>query len=57
MLSWIEVGKLSAERDDNLVNYFFDNGVLQSVINTPSSFLILGRKGAGKTALFRYLTN
>ncbi|EHM7710083.1 hypothetical protein QD126_000113 [Salmonella enterica] len=57
ILSWIEVGKLSAERDDNLVNYFFDNGVLQSVINTPSSFLILGRKGAGKTALFRYLTN
>ncbi|ELX1470033.1 hypothetical protein QLC88_004161, partial [Escherichia coli] len=57
ILSWIEVGKLSAERDDNLVHYFFDNGVLQSVINTPSSFLILGRKGAGKTALFRYLTN
>jgi len=56
ILSWIEVGKLSAERDDNLVNYFFDNGVLKNVIEKPSSFLILGRKGAGKTALFRYLT-
>lgn len=57
ILSWIEVGKLSAERDDNLANYFFDNGVLKSTIDTPSSFLILGRKGAGKTALFRYLTS
>lgn len=56
ILSWIEVGKLSAERDDNLINYFFDNGVLKNVIEKPSSFLILGRKGAGKTALFRYLT-
>lgn len=56
ILSWIEVGKLSAERDDNLINYFFDNGVLKKVIETPSSFLVLGRKGAGKTALFRYLT-
>ncbi|WP_133622990.1 P-loop ATPase, Sll1717 family [Erwinia sp. LJJL01] len=56
ILSWIEVGKLSAERDDRLSEYFFDNGVLSSVINSPSSFLVLGRKGAGKTALFRHLT-
>lgn len=53
---WIEVGKLSAERDDNLSNYFYDNGVLNKVIKSPSSFLVLGRKGAGKTAIFRYLT-
>lgn len=57
ILSWIDVGKLSAERDDNLINYFHDNGVLKNIIDTPSSFLVLGRKGAGKTALFRYLTS
>jgi len=56
ILNWINVGKLSAERDDELPNYFYDNGVLDKVINSPSSFLILGRKGAGKTAIFRYLT-
>lgn len=57
ILNWINVGKLSAERDDELSNYFYDNGVLNNVINSPSSFLVLGRKGAGKTAIFSYLTN
>lgn len=55
ILEWIDVGKVSAERDDDLVNYFYDNGVLSSVLNSKSSFLVLGRKGAGKTAVFRYL--
>lgn len=56
ILNWIDVGKVSAERDDNLSKYFFDNGVLQNVIDSPSSFLVLGRKGAGKTAVFKYLS-
>ena len=55
ILEWMEVGKVSAERDDNLVNYFYDNGVLRTVLDSKSSFLVLGRKGAGKTAVFRYL--
>ncbi|HCY62593.1 MAG TPA: ATPase [Oxalobacteraceae bacterium] len=55
ILDWISVGKVSAERDDLLSSYFFDNGVLKSVIGSPSSFLVLGRKGAGKTAVFKYL--
>ncbi len=55
MIKWINFGKISAERDDNLSNYFFDNGVLDSIIASPTSFLILGRKGAGKTAVFKYL--
>lgn len=55
VLDWIEFGKVSAERDDNLSSYFYDNGVLKNTINSPSGFLILGRKGAGKTALFKYL--
>lgn len=56
ILDWIDVGKVSAERDDLLSQYFFDNGVLNSVITSPSSFLVLGRKGAGKTAVFKYLS-
>lgn len=56
ILDWINFGKVSAERDDLLNQYFFDNGVLKAVISSPSSFLVLGRKGAGKTAVFRYLT-
>jgi len=56
ILDWINFGKVSAERDDLLVKYFYDNGVLKGVIDSPSSFLILGRKGAGKTAVFKYLS-
>lgn len=55
MLDWINVGKLAAERDDNLSEYFYDNGVLNRVLASPTSFLVLGRKGAGKTAVFNFL--
>lgn len=55
MLDWINVGKLAAERDDHLSEYFFDNGVLTNVLASPTSFLVLGRKGAGKTAVFNFL--
>lgn len=56
ILDWINFGKVSAERDENLAEYFYDNGVLRNIISSPLSFLILGRKGAGKTAVFKYLT-
>lgn len=56
ILDWIDFGKVSAERDDLLSHYFFDNGVLKTVCQSPTSFLVLGRKGAGKTAIFRHLT-
>lgn len=56
ILDWIDFGKVSAERDDLLSSYFFDNGVLKAVCESPTSFLVLGRKGAGKTAIFRHLT-
>lgn len=56
ILDWIDFGKVSAERDDLLSHYFFDNGVLKAVCDSPTSFLVLGRKGAGKTAIFRHLT-
>lgn len=56
ILDWVSFGKVSAERDDLLSHYFFDNGVLKSICDSPTSFLVLGRKGAGKTAIFRHLT-
>ena len=55
ILDWINFGKVSAERDDLLQHYFFDNGVLKGAIDSPSTFLFLGRKGAGKTAVFKHL--
>ena len=54
ILDWISFGKVSAERDDLLQHYFFDNGVLKRAIESPSTFLVLGRKGAGKTAVFKH---
>jgi ABC-type branched-subunit amino acid transport system ATPase component len=54
---WIDFGQVSAERDENLSKYFFDNGVLQSVIANRHQFLVLGRKGAGKTAVFQHLSD
>jgi len=56
ILDWVNFGKVSAERDENLAEYFYDNGVLKNIISSPLSFLILGRKGAGKTAVFKYIT-
>lgn len=54
VLDWINFGTISAERDDLLSKYFYDAGVLKSVLASKNSFLVLGRKGAGKTAVFRY---
>jgi len=55
ILDWLDIGSVAAERDKQLGNYFYDNGVTRSVLDNSSAFLVLGRKGAGKTAVFRYL--
>lgn len=55
ILSWIDVGLVSAERDPNLIHYFYDGGLVKTVTESEKHFLILGRKGAGKTAVFQYL--
>lgn len=54
-LDWIDVGPVSAERDKNLKYYFYDAGVSEEIISDPTRYLILGRKGAGKTAVFMHL--
>lgn len=57
ILEWIQFGKVAAERDENLSSYFYDNGALVAAISNPHAFLVLGRKGAGKTALFKHLNS
>lgn len=52
---WIEIGEVSAERDSNLTNYFFDAGVSADLVKNEKQYLLLGRKGAGKTAVFLHL--
>ncbi|MFZ3485700.1 P-loop ATPase, Sll1717 family [Sphingomonas sp. 3-13AW] len=57
MIDWIDFGQVSAERDENLSSYFFENGVLQAVMGNRYRFLVLGRKGAGKTAVFQHFND
>lgn len=56
ILDWLNVGEVSAERDQNLASYFYDAGVSKNIIANPKQYLLLGRKGAGKTAVFLHLT-
>ncbi len=52
MLTKIDFGAVDAESDMKLRDYFFDNGTLTK-IRLTKKFLVLGRKGSGKTALFK----
>jgi hypothetical protein len=38
-LDWVEVGEVSAERDDNLIHYFYDVGISQKVVSNKKQFL------------------
>lgn len=52
----LRIGDLAAENDQLLESVFVDQGHLGSLLDTSDPrFLILGRTGAGKTALMRLL--
>lgn len=51
----VDFGVLDAESDRNLSGYFVDTGVLGKLALGQKQFVI-GRKGSGKTALFRLAT-
>lgn len=53
-LSGWNFGRLDAESDANLLSYFLDTGLVGR-IRDEAAKLVVGRKGSGKTALFRYL--
>lgn len=48
----VDFGRLDAERDAKLANYFIDTGVAHRIANGEKQYVI-GRKGSGKTALFK----
>ncbi|TMU14865.1 hypothetical protein E0L35_23290 [Halomonas sp. ATBC28] len=47
-------GKVEAE-DDAVLDYFVEMNITENV-DSQDTFLVLGRKGSGKTALYRYFT-
>jgi len=51
-LAAVDFGVLDAESEKNLSGYFVDTGVLAKLASGQKHFVI-GRKGSGKTALFR----
>lgn len=56
ILENIDFGKFDAESESNIGEYFVDTGVFTK-IKKGKKFLILGRKGSGKTALFKLATS
>ena len=46
-------GEVAAEDDNAILDYFVETDSVKQIVE-GNKFLILGRKGAGKTALFRY---
>lgn len=48
----VDFGRVDAESDTNLNEYFVDTGVLERIASGQRQFIV-GRKGAGKTALFQ----
>ena len=48
----VDFGRIDAEADENLSQYFVDTGVLGK-LRSGRKHYVIGRKGSGKTALFR----
>lgn len=48
-------GEVAAEDDDAILDYFVETDSVKQITD-GNKFLILGRKGSGKTALFRYFS-
>lgn len=51
---WMPEFKVSAESDRDLMRYFVKTPLLNRVLN-GGRWMVIGRKGTGKTALYEYL--
>ena len=51
---WLPEFSVSAETDTELQNYFFSTPEINKIVNSKN-WLLLGRKGTGKTAIYKYL--
>jgi hypothetical protein len=54
-LDRVDFGRIDAEKDDKLLDYFITVGTAGKALE--GKYLVLGRKGAGKSALFRYVAS
>lgn len=52
VLSKVDFGRYDAEQDKNLLDYFVEVGTAEEI--SRGKYLVIGRKGSGKTALFRH---
>jgi hypothetical protein len=53
VLQRVDFGRFDAETDEKLLDYFVQTGTASET--TTGKSLVVGRKGSGKTALFRYV--
>lgn len=54
-VSRVDFGRIDAEKDERLLDYFITVGTAGRALE--GEYLVLGRKGAGKSALFRYVAS
>lgn len=52
--TWFPAFDVSAETDNELQSYFLKTPVVKSIVESKN-WLVLGRKGTGKTAIYEYL--
>lgn len=56
ILTWLPEFRVAAESDRELLKYFFKTKIVESTYNSHR-WMILGRKGTGKTAIYEFLKN
>jgi hypothetical protein len=52
--SIIDFGSVDAEKDERLIEYFYSTSVIDEILDYKKS-IIIGRKGTGKTAIYKYI--
>lgn len=52
--TWLPNFNVSSESDTELLSYFYKSNLINDIF-TKSKWLVLGRKGSGKTAIYKYL--
>lgn len=51
ILNRVDLGHIAAEQDD-LHRFFVETDEYQAIVNNTGNFLVIGRKGSGKTAIY-----
>lgn len=54
IINWLPEFKVSAESDRDLMRYFFKTPLLERILR-GDRWMVIGRKGTGKTAIYEYL--